>query len=202
MKDRTVFIVDDDGPVRESLKFLFRTEGLTCRAYESALAFLAQLQPTERGCLVTDVRMPEMDGLELIAALRARDSQLPIIVITGHADVPMAVRAMKAGVFDFIEKPFDSDIMLRAVRACLEKVDNSEARLSERLTIDNRMSTLTERERQVLDAIVEGLSNKEVALSLSISPRTVEIYRANVMTKMQADSLSALVRMSLTAKAA
>jgi two-component system response regulator FixJ len=202
LKDRTVFVVDDDEPVRESLKFLFRTEGLTCRAYGSAQAFLAQLHPAELGCVITDVRMPEMDGMELVAALKARKSLLPIIVITGHADVPMAVKAMKAGVFDFIEKPFDSDTLLRAVRACLEIVDHSAARLSQRRLVENRMATLTERERQVLEAIVDGLSNKEVAQSLSISPRTVEIYRANVMTKMQAESLSALVRMTMTAKAA
>jgi two-component system response regulator FixJ len=200
--DLTVFIVDDDQAARESLTFLLRTEGLMCRAYASALAFLHQLQPDQQGCIITDVRMPDMDGIALVNRLREIGCRVPIIVITGHADVPLAVQAMKAGVSDFIEKPFESDAILAAVRRCLELSRKSEVEESLRTVVERRLATLTERELQVCGAVVEGLSNKEVALSLAISPRTVEIYRANVMAKMQAGSLSELVRMLLQSKAA
>ncbi len=143
-----------------------------------------------------------MDGITLVRKLRELDCRMPIIVITGHADVPLAVQAMKAGVSDFIEKPFESDTILLAVRRCLEASRSSLLQESHREIVESRLASLTERERQVFEAVAEGHSNKEVALALSISPRTVEIYRANVMAKMQADSLSALVKMMLTAKAA
>ena len=146
--------------------------------------------------------MAELDGITLVRKLQERDCRMPIIVITGHADVPLAVQAMKAGVSDFIEKPFESDVILLAVRRCLEASRRSRLQQSHREIIELRLASLTERERQVFEAVAGGASNKEVALSLSISPRTVEIYRANVMSKMQAESLSDLVQMMLTTRAA
>ncbi|OYX34930.1 MAG: DNA-binding response regulator [Caulobacterales bacterium 32-69-10] len=200
--DLTTFVVDDDEPARNSLTFLLRTEGVRCRSFSSGPKLLAELHPNDRGCIVTDVRMPEMDGIALVEALRGIGCRIPVIVITGHADVPLAVRAMKAGVIDFIEKPFESDTILRAVRHALERSLESGLEDFRREMIDRRAALLTDREKQVCAAIVEGFSNKEVALTLNISPRTVEIYRANVMSKMQADSLSELVRMMLVANAA
>lgn len=200
--ERTVFVIDDDQAARESLTFLLRTEGITCRAYGSAAAFLQQLQPIQQGCIVTDVRMPGMDGISLVHRLHEIGCRMPIVVITGHADVPLAVQAMKAGVADFIEKPFESDTILAAIRRCLELSRQSEVQETQRTIIERRRASLTGREGQVCVAIVDGLSNKEAALSLNISPRTVEIYRANVMAKMQAGSVSELVRMLLMSNAA
>jgi two-component system, LuxR family, response regulator FixJ len=198
----TVFVIDDDQAARESLTFLLRTEGITARGYGSAAAFLAQLLPDHQGCIVTDVRMPEMDGIALVRHLARIGNRMPIVVITGHADIPLAVEAMRAGVADFIEKPFESDTILRAVRRSLEQAESAGLMQNERVTIERRMALLTQREREVCDAVVQGNSNKEIALALGISPRTVEIHRANVMSKMQADSLSGLVRMFLTSQAA
>jgi two-component system response regulator FixJ len=192
--------VDDDEAARESLTFLLRTEGMTTRSFPSATAFLNQLRDDHQGCIVTDVRMPEMDGIALVHRLREMGSRIPIVVVTGHADIPMAVEAMRAGVTDFIEKPFESDTILRSVRRCLEMSRSAGRQETEKALIERRMELLTARERQVFELVVDGLSNKEIAGSLGISPRTVEVHRANVMTKMQADSLSALVRMRLTAQ--
>jgi len=199
---QTVFVIDDDEPARESLTFLLRAEGMSARSFVGPRSFLAELHPDHQGCVVTDIRMPEMDGVQLIRALNERGSSLPVIVVTGHADVPLAVECMKAGVIDFIEKPYEAHAMLRAVRAALDKAHARDRHDTRMAAIERRRGTLTERERQVLDLVVEGRSNKEVAHSLGISPRTVEIYRANVMSKMQAESLSDLVRMSLTNHAA
>ena len=193
----TAFIVDDDQAARDSLLFLLRSEGITSRAYKSAVDFLAQLEPEHRGCVVTDVRMPGMDGMQLIARLKEVGCHIPTIVITGHADVPLAVQAMRAGVTDFIEKPFDADAMLAAVRRAFELTQKADARESQLQTVVRRMQTLTERERQVCEAVAAGAPNKLIAAQLAISARTVEIYRANVMAKMQAESLSRLVRMML-----
>jgi two-component system response regulator FixJ len=198
----TVFVVDDDEAARDSLTFLMRANGFTCRAYASASAFLSQLSPEHRGCMITDVRMPEMDGIALVSRLKDIGSQIPVIVMTGHADVPLAVKALKAGVADFIEKPFESDAIISAVRHCLELTRVSHAKESQKILVDRRMATLTEREKQVFVALHEGQSNKEIAVSLDISPRTVEIYRANVMSKMQAGSLSDLVKMMIISQAA
>jgi len=198
----TVFVIDDDAAVRDSLVFLLRAEGLTSRGFASARAFLDQFSLALQGCIVTDVRMPEMDGMALIGVLRDRGCALPIIVITGHADVPLAIQAMKAGVADFIEKPFESEVILRAIRSALDTAAEQSVTIDRRMTLGRRRDSLTERERQVLGLLVQGRSNKEAALQLGISFRTVEIHRANVMAKMQADSLSELVRMSLTLDAA
>ena len=200
--DLTTYVVDDDQAARESLTFLLRTEGIRCRAFPSAPAFLDQLAPEDRGCIITDVRMPEMDGITLIGVLQDRGCRIPVIVITGHADVPLAVLAMKAGAVDFIEKPFESSVILGAVRRGLEFTTDVAEQDLRRTAVMRRMALLTEREKQVCDAVVEWRSNREIAAALAISPRTVEIYRANVMSKMQAESLSELVGMTLSLRAA
>ena len=200
--DRTVFVVDDDAAALDSLVLLLRSDGLNPSGFSSATAFLESLTPEARGCVISDVRMPGMDGVELLRTLRARGFILPVIVITGHADVTVAVQAMKAGATDFVQKPFESELILRLVRTCLEENDEAVDADAKRNRVRRRIESLTSRERQVLDLIMEGASNKVIAASLAISPRTVEIYRANVMSKMRADSLSDLIRMTLTSGAA
>ena len=200
--DRTVFVVDDDGPALDSLLMLLRSDGLNPEGFSSAETFLGGLSLEARGCIISDVRMPGMDGVQLIRALKARHCLMPVIVITGHADVTVAVQAMKAGATEFVQKPFESELILRLVRACLEENDDAVDASSGRLRVLRRIESLTARERQVLDLIMQGASNKVIASSLDISPRTVEIYRANVMSKMRADSLSDLIRMTLAAGAA
>jgi two-component system response regulator FixJ len=200
MPDRIVHIVDDDEAVRQSLAFLLGSAGLTVRLYDSASAFLAGLSAVKSGCLVTDMRMPDMTGIELLQQLRAKACRLPAIVITGHGDVPLAVEAMKAGAVDFIEKPFDQETILHAVQAALERGFEGEVR--DDPAVAARLDTLSERERQVLEGLVAGHPNKTIAYDLGISPRTVEVYRANLMTKMGARSLSELIRMAIIAKVA
>lgn len=200
--ERTVFVVDDDDAARDSLVMLLKSDGLASRGFASAHDFLATFQPEARGCLVSDLRMPGMDGIELIRELKAIGCILPVIVITGHADVSRAVDAMKAGASDFLEKPFESEQLLRVVRACLEDNDLAVDATAAKTRVLRRLESLTARERQVLDLILEGASNKVIAAKLAISPRTVEIYRANVMSKMRADSLSDLIRSTITAGAA
>lgn len=200
--DLTTYVVDDDEASGQSLVFLLRAGSIRARAFTSAAAFLQQLDAEHRGCIVTDVRMPGMDGIELMEQLAEIGCTMPVIVITGHADVPLAVKAMRAGAADFIEKPFAGDVILHAVRRCLEASEDFSARQSQRAQIDQRKRALTGRESEVYAAIVEGLSNKEIGLTLGISPRTVEIHRANVMAKMEAKSLSELVRMALISQAA
>lgn len=192
-----VHIIDDDEAVRDSLAFLLETAGLGARTYDSALAFLERLPSAEPGCVVTDVRMPHMSGLELVHRLNELESGLPVVVITGHADVALAVEAMKSGAVDFIEKPFDDDAILAALRAALDRGEDRQARVGEKAAIARRLALLSTRERQVLNGVVRGKPNKVVAHELGISPRTVEVYRANLMTKMQAQSVSELVRMAL-----
>jgi two-component system response regulator FixJ len=193
-----VHIVDDDEAVRNSLAFMLGSAGLSVRLYESARAFLDLLDPSAHGCLVTDVRMPDMTGIELLAEIKAKAPYLPAIVITGHGDIPLAVEAMKAGAVDFIEKPFEDEVLLKAVEAALKKIDgDGEAQIQ---AVFSRLASLSERERQVLEGLVAGQANKVIAAARGISPRTVEVYRANVMTKMQAKSLSELVRMAVLAQ--
>ncbi len=194
-----VHLIDDDDAVRQSLAFLLGTAGLAVRTYDSAVAFLNALPGVQAGCIVTDIRMPEIDGLELQRRLNDMKLGLPVIVITGHGDVPLAVEAMKAGAVDFIEKPFDDEALLAAVRTALDRQARDERRESELAEIRTRLESLSARERQVLEGLVAGLPNKTIAYDLDISPRTVEVHRANVMTKMQATSLSDLVRMALLA---
>jgi two-component system response regulator FixJ len=190
-----VHIVDDDAAVRQSLAFLLGSAGVAVRLYDSATAFLAGLSELKDGCLITDLRMPGMSGLELLHELRARACGLPAIVVTGHGDVPLAVEAMKAGAVDFIEKPFDQEAILSAVRTALDRATGGD----QGPAIKARLGTLSEREHQVLDGLIAGHANKTIAHDLGISPRTVEVYRANLMTKMAARSLSELIRMAILA---
>lgn len=200
--ERTVFVVDDDEAALNSLVMLLRSDGLNPRGFSSATNFLESLTPDARGCIISDVRMPGMDGVQLLRTLKGMHCLLPVIVITGHADVTVAVQAMKAGAAEFVQKPFESELILRLVRACLEENDDAVGASAERDRVLRRIESLTARERQVLDLVISGASNKVVAARLSISPRTVEIYRANVMSKMRADTLSDLIRMTLTSGAA
>jgi len=195
--DRVVHVIDDDEVVRQSLAFLLSSAGLAVRVHESAVAFLDVLPEVQEGCVITDIRMPQMDGLELQRRLHEMRTALPVIVMTGHGDVPLAVEAMKAGAIDFIEKPFDDEILLSAIRSALARRARDSERDARRAAIRDRVQRLSERESEVLERLVAGKVNKVIAYELGISPRTVEIYRANVMTKMQADSLSDLVRMVL-----
>jgi len=195
--DAAVHVVDDDVAVRKSLAFLLASEGIPVRLHESASAFLDEEMKGEAGCIVTDVRMPGIDGIELIRRLKARGVTLPVIVITGHADVPMAVEAMKEGAVDFLEKPFGDEAFIATVRDALSRHERNSHQGAQIAQIQARFEALSERERQVLDGLVAGKANKVIAYDLGISPRTVEIYRANVMAKMQAKSLSELVRMAL-----
>lgn len=197
MSDDVVHVIDDDPAVRDSLSFLLETADLRPRAYESAVAFLQALPEVTEGCVVTDVRMPEMSGMDLVKRLKAEGFALPVIMITGHADVPLAVEAMKAGVADFIEKPFDDEALLGAIRNALHASETDRRGAAEAAEIAERIASLSGREREVLDGLVAGHANKVIAYDLGISPRTIEIYRANVMTKMKAASLSELVRMVL-----
>jgi two-component system response regulator FixJ len=199
MQDKgIVHVVEDDEAVRQSLAFLLGSAGLAVRLYDSAAAFLAGLSEVGPGCLITDIRMPGMSGLELLNALNARGCRLPAIVITGHGDVPLAVEAMKAGAVDFIEKPFDQETLLTAVHTALERGGLGAS--GEEPIVAARLASLSARERQVLEGLIAGHANKTIAHNLGISPRTVEVYRANLMTKMEARSLSELIRMAVLAR--
>ena len=192
-----VHVVDDDEAMRDSMAFLLRAENFQVQTYADAADFLAALPQIKVGCVVTDVRMPGMSGIELLQRLRELKVSLPVIVVSGHGDVPLAVEAMKTGALDFIEKPFDDDVFLRAVRLALSAQAVDSQRQAQKATINSRLESLSNREREVLEGLVAGHPNKTIANDLGISPRTVEIYRANVMEKMQARSLSDLVRMAL-----
>jgi two-component system, LuxR family, response regulator FixJ len=197
--DPDVHVIDDDEAVRESIDFLLRSAGLSVRTYDSAASFLDAAPKISTGCIITDVRMPGLSGLDLLRRLGEMQIGLPVIVITGHGDVPLAVEAMKCGAVDFLEKPFDDDVLLASVRSALTRSEESAAVENERAEIRARIAALTQRERDVLEGLVAGQPNKVIAFKLEISPRTVEIYRANLMTKMKAGSLSELVRMVLVA---
>lgn len=192
-----VHIVDDESAIRESLVMLLESSGHNALAHADAAAFLDALDPDQPGCVVADVRMPGMSGLELQQCLRQSRIDLPVIIITGHGDVAMAVRALKEGAADFIEKPFDEDVLLRAVGDALDKGTRAFRERQALADIGARVAELTPREREVMDLVVLGMPNKAVAAHLAISVRTVEIHRARVMEKMAAKSLSELVRMAL-----
>ncbi|MEW6626008.1 MAG: response regulator FixJ [Pseudomonadota bacterium] len=198
--DPIVYIIDDDESVRHSLEFLLDVAGIRVRSFSSADAFLKSSPPLAGACVVTDVRMPGMSGVELAEELRRRAASIPVIVVTGHADVPLAIQAMKAGVADFIEKPFDDEVMLAAIRDALARHSNEETAGAERQVVLDLIGTLSPREREVMDGLVAGQANKAIAYDLEISARTVEVYRANVMMKMHAKTLSDLVRMVTIAR--
>lgn len=197
MHSGPVHVIDDDESVRDSLSFLLGGMNLTVLTYPSAEVFLAQRPWGLGGCIVSDVRMPGLSGIELLRTLKERGIDLPLIVITGNADIPLAVEAMKAGASDFLEKPFDDEVLLAAIQNALGDRPRAPRATADMVAINERLLTLTGREREVLDCLVTGLSNKNIASALGISPRTVEVHRAHVMTKMQATSLSHLIRMAL-----
>jgi two-component system, LuxR family, response regulator FixJ len=192
-----VHVIDDDEAIRQSLAFLLQTARMAVKTYASATAFLEQLPDAGSGCIITDVRMPGMSGIELLRRLQELKLGVPVIVVTGHGDVPLAVEAMRIGAVDFLEKPFDDEALLATVRATLREQDAQAERRTARAEVEARVAALSKRERDVLDGLVAGRANKQIAFDLGISPRTVEIYRANLMNKMQAGSLSELVRMAL-----
>jgi RNA polymerase sigma factor (sigma-70 family) len=194
-----VYVVDDDEAMRSSLKWLIESVGMRVETYGAADEFLSCYYPGRAGCLLLDVRMPGMSGLELQELLATRHAQLPVIIITGHGDVPMAVRAMKAGAVDFIEKPFNDESLLDAIRHALAVAVEQRSVHSRQAEVATRLALLTPREHEVMEMVAEGKSNKEIANALGVSAKTVEAHRARVMEKMQAHSLAELVRMVLTA---
>jgi RNA polymerase sigma factor (sigma-70 family) len=193
----TVFVVDDDQAMRNSLKWLIESVGVAVESFASADEFLANYEQGRPGCLVLDVRMPGMSGLELQEYLTSRNIRVPAVIITGHGDVPMAVRAMKAGAVDFIEKPFNDEALLDAIRRALAFEERQRSEQFEHREIQSRIDHLTPREREVMDMVTDGRSNKEIANALGVSAKTIEAHRARVMEKMQAGSLAELVRMAL-----
>jgi two-component system response regulator FixJ len=198
--DATVHVIDDDEAARHSLAFLLASAKIDVRTYESATAFLNEMADIKPGCIITDVRMPGMSGIDLLRKLNELRVAVPVIVVTGHGDVPLAVEAMKIGAADFLEKPFDDEVLLASVRSAFARQEGKDKHRAERTEVESRLAALSNRERDVLNGLVRGLANKQIAFDLGISPRTVEIYRANLMTKMQASSLSDLVRMALIAE--
>jgi len=197
MNEYMVHIVDDDNAIRESLSLLMKSEGIQATTYATAEDFLSQYHPTESQCLLLDIRMPGMSGLELIEELKKRNISIPVIFITGHGDISMAVQAMRAGATDFIEKPFDSDYLIRRTRDCLQECLCLSHSNELKQKMNERLSRLTKRERQVMDLLVDGKQNKTIAYELNISVRTVELHRAKVMEKLSAHSLSDVVRTSI-----
>ena len=200
MPDRgKVYVIDDDEAMRDSLNFLLDSAGYQVALFDSAVKFLDSLPNLEFGCVVSDVRMPGLDGIELLKRMKAGHSTFPIVIMTGHGDVPLAVEAMKLGAVDFLEKPFEDDRLIAMIEMAIQQAEP--AARSEGLTQDiaARVASLSPRERQVMNGLIAGLSNKLIARDYDISPRTIEVYRANVMTKMQANSLSELVRLAMRA---
>lgn len=197
MASSVVHLIDDDEDVRRAVAFLLGTAGMAVKVYESAESFLKQDPRSLEGCIVSDVRMPGIDGLELLRRLGAQGVRLPVVIMTGHADVPMAVAAMKAGASDFIEKPFSDEILLAALR---QASTFATANSADRADASMRLKSLSLREKQVLDGLLAGQANKAIAFDLGLSPRTVEVHRANVMTKMGVTSLSSLVRVALSGR--
>lgn len=193
----TVFIVDDDDAVRQALRMLMRSVELPVEAFPSAQDFLETYEPNQPGCLLLDVRMPRMSGIELQERLRQLDSALPIIFMTGHGDVPMAVQAMQSGAFDFLEKPFRDQDMIDRVHLALDQDREQREHTRRRREIVARLESLTNREREIMERIVAGEANKVIAANLQMSQRTVEIHRGRVMEKMNAESLAHLVRMAV-----
>jgi two-component system response regulator FixJ len=196
-----VYVIDDDEAMRHSLEFLMGSVDYEVTLFESAQVFLDGIAKREFGCVVSDVRMPGIDGIELLRRLQTLNCRFPVIIMTGHGDVPLAVEAMKLGAVDFLEKPFDDDLLISMIDSGLKRAEPEARNEAVTREIAERVATLSPRERQVMDGLVAGLSNKAIAREYDISPRTIEVYRANVMTKMQAGSLSELVRLAMRAGA-
>jgi two-component system response regulator FixJ len=196
---RKVYIIDDDEAMRDSLDFLLGSANFNVTLFESAQHFLDAVSGIDFGCVVSDIRMPGIDGIELLKRLKASQSAFPVVIMTGHGDVPLAVEAMKLGAADFLEKPFEDDRLIGMIETALRQAESSAQRDGVTADIGARIASLSPRERQVMDGLVAGLSNKLIAREYDISPRTIEVYRANVMTKMEAGSLSELVRLAMRA---
>jgi len=194
-----VYVIDDDAAMRDSLEFLLRSAGFEVRLFETAQDFLDVVASLELGCVVSDVRMPGIDGIELLKRMKASFSRFPVVVMTGHGDIPLAVEAMKLGAIDFLEKPFEDERLIGMIEWAIRQAEPAAKSEALALEIAARVATLSPRERQVMDGLIAGLSNKLIARDYAISPRTIEVYRANVMTKMQANSLSELVRLAVRA---
>lgn len=200
MPDRgKVYVIDDDEAMRDSLSFLLDSANFGVTLFETAVKFLDALPGLQFGCVVSDVRMPGVDGIELLKRMKASHNKFPIVIMTGHGDVPLAVEAMKQGAVDFLEKPFEDDRLIGMIETALRQAEPAARSEAAAHDIAARIATLSPRERQVMDGLIAGLSNKLIARDYEISPRTIEVYRANVMTKMQANSLSELVRMAMRA---
>ena len=201
MPDRelVVHLVDDDEAIRRSASFMLRTSGYVVSTYESGTEFLDAVESAEPGCVLLDVRMSDMDGLEVQKSLKDRNIMLPVIVMTGHGDVSVAVQAMKAGAVDFIEKPFERAVLLGAIEAGFARIDHADRRHARADEAKARLKKLTPRERDVLRGLASGHPNKAIAYDLGISPRTVEIHRANLMSKLEVGSLSAVLRIAFAA---
>nr|WP_256465638.1 response regulator FixJ [Bradyrhizobium sp. 138] len=194
-----VYVIDDDAAMRDSLNFLLDSAGFGVTLFDDALAFLDALPGLSFGCVVSDVRMPGLDGIELLKRMKAQQSAFPIVIMTGHGDVPLAVEAMKLGAVDFLEKPFDDDRLIAMIESAIRQAEPTAKSEAVAQDIAARVASLSPRERQVMEGLIAGLSNKLIAREYDISPRTIEVYRANVMTKMQAGSLSELVRLAMRA---
>jgi two-component system response regulator FixJ len=196
-----VYVIDDDEAMRESLDFLLGAADFHVTLFESAQHFLDALPDASFGCVVSDVRMPGIDGIEMLKRLKASRSIFPVVIMTGHGDVPLAVEAMKLGAVDFLEKPFEDDRLIGMIDIALKQAESGAQTEAVTVEIAARIASLSPRERQVMEGLIAGLSNKLIAREYDISPRTIEVYRANVMTKMQAGSLSELVRLAMRAGA-
>lgn len=199
MTNRTVFLVDDDEAIRHSASFMLRHSGFTVKTYPDGLTFLESVPEDYDGCILLDVRMPGMDGLAVQNALNQRGINMPVIILTGHGDVPVAVEAMKGGAIEFLEKPYEKQALVGAIENAFALLDNQAVDDKRAREAKARLTDLTPREREVLECLVEGLTNKGIAQALSISPRTVEIHRAHMMEKLQADSLSNALRLAFLA---
>src|ERR1019366_4376410 len=194
-----VYVIDDDEAMRDSLNFLLESASFNVTLFESALKFLDALPNLDFGCVVSDVRMPGLDGIELLKRMKSGHNPFPIVIMTGHGDIPLAVEAMKLGAVDFLEKPFEDDRLIGMIEAAIRQGEPAAKNEAVTRDIASRIATLSPRERQVMEGLIAGLSNKLIARDYDISPRTIEVYRANVMTKMQANSLSELVRLAMRA---
>jgi len=194
-----VYVIDDDEAMRDSLQFLLESAGFTVTLFETATDFLGALPRLEFGCVVSDVRMPGIDGIELLKRMKAASIRFPILIMTGHGDVPLAVEAMKLGAVDFLEKPFEDERLTAMIEGAIRQAEPVARNEAVTQDIAARAATLSPRERQVMEGLIAGLSNKLIAREYDISPHTIEVYRANVMTKMQANSLSELVRLAMRA---
>jgi two-component system response regulator FixJ len=195
----TIYVIDDDEAMRDSLNFLLDSAGFGVTLFDNAQGFLDALPGLAFGCVVSDVRMPGIDGIELLKRLKAQRSRFPILIMTGHGDVPLAVEAMKLGAMDFLEKPFEDDRLVAMIESAIREGEPAAKNDAIAQDVAARVASLSPRERQVMEGLIAGLSNKLIAREYDISPRTIEVYRANVMTKMQANSLSELVRLAMRA---